>query len=115
MELLYRWSKWFSNENNDANNYGVNSNKTTTNISFQYKTKLRRRTPNNNSRLNAEVVVHWNIWVFFGDLSICLWLTVKKKKDLAWSKDCLISEILGALDVDGANPANETFQVKRFK
>ena len=44
-------------ENNVANNYRINNNKTTTSKSFEYKTKLIGSTPNNNSRLNAEVVV----------------------------------------------------------
>ena len=46
-----------ANENNDANNFRINNNKITTSKYFDYKTKLIGSTPNNNSRLNAEVVV----------------------------------------------------------
>ena len=35
----------------------VNNNKTTTSKSFKYKTKIIGITPNNENRLNAEVVV----------------------------------------------------------
>ena len=45
-----------ANKNNDANNYRANNNKATTNKYFEYKTKLTKSAPNNNSRLNAEVV-----------------------------------------------------------
>ena len=45
-----------ANKNNDANNYRANNNKATTNKYFEYKTKLTRSAPNNNNRLNAEVV-----------------------------------------------------------
>ena len=46
-----------ANENNDANNYRINNNKSTTSKSFEYKTKIIRRTPNDNNVLDAEVVV----------------------------------------------------------
>ena len=46
-----------ASENNDANNFRINNNKTTTSKSFEYKTKLNGSTPNNDSRLDAEVVV----------------------------------------------------------
>ena len=42
----------FTNENNNANNC-----KTTTSKSYEYKANLTGRAPNNNSRLNTEVVV----------------------------------------------------------
>ena len=46
------------NENeNDNDNNKINNNKTITSKSFQYKTKLVGRTPNDNNTLNAEVVV----------------------------------------------------------
>ena len=55
-----------ANENNDVNNYRINNNKTTTSKSFEYKTKIRRRTPNDINILDAEVVVPLkylsNIW-----------------------------------------------------
>ena len=44
-------------ENNDANNFRINNNKTTTSKSFEYKTKLIGSTPDNGGRLDAKVVV----------------------------------------------------------
>ena len=46
-----------TNENNDANSYRIKNNKTTTSKSFEYKTKIIGRTPNNNNIFDAEVVV----------------------------------------------------------
>ena len=45
-----------ANENGNTNNK-INNNKTITGKSFQYKTKIIGRTPNNNNILDAEVVV----------------------------------------------------------
>ena len=45
------------NENNDANNYRKNNNKTTRSKSFEDKTKIIGRTPNDNNILHTEVVV----------------------------------------------------------
>ena len=45
-----------ANENNAACN-NINNNKTITSKSFEYKTKVIGRTPNNNNILDAEVVV----------------------------------------------------------
>ena len=47
----------FGNENNDANDFKINNNKTTTSKSFEHTTKLLGITPNNDYRLDAEVVV----------------------------------------------------------
>ena len=44
-------------EINDPNNFRINNNKITTGKPFEYKTKLIGSTPNNDSRLGAEVVV----------------------------------------------------------
>ena len=46
-----------ANEDNAANIYRINNNKTATSKSFEYKTKIIGSISNNNSRLNAEVVV----------------------------------------------------------
>ena len=43
--------------NENAPDYRVNNGKTATSISFEYKTKIIGRTPDNNNRLNTEVVV----------------------------------------------------------
>ena len=42
---------------NNAANYRINSNKTATSRSFKYKTKIIESTPNDNNRLDTEVVV----------------------------------------------------------
>ena len=46
-----------SEENNDANNFRIYNNKTTSSKSFEYKTKLIGTKPNNDYRLDAGVVV----------------------------------------------------------
>ena len=43
--------------NNDANDFRINYNKTTTSKSFEYKTKLIGSRPDNGGRLDAEVAV----------------------------------------------------------
>ena len=45
------------NENHNNNNRLLNNNKTITSKSFRYKKKIRGSTLDNESRLNAEVVV----------------------------------------------------------
>ena len=71
-----------ANENIDAMEITMNNNKTKRGQSFDYKTKLIGSTPNNNSRLNAEVVV---LLIYFSNFwrSLDLLLTTvtaKKKK-----------------------------------
>ena len=46
-----------SNENNDAGNYRINNNKTTTRKSFECKTKIIGSTPADNNTLDTEVVL----------------------------------------------------------
>ena len=46
-----------SDENNVADNYRIINTKATTSKSFEYKAKIIRNTPDNNSRLNAKVAV----------------------------------------------------------
>ena len=41
----------YANKNNDAINYRINNNKTTTSKSFEYKVKIIGRTPNDNNIL----------------------------------------------------------------
>ena len=66
--LLEQRKLFFSNENNDANNYRINNDKTTTSKSFEYKTKITVKSPDNDAVLNAEVVVPLkyltNFWRF---------------------------------------------------
>ena len=61
-----------SNENNYANNFRVHNNKTTISKSFEYKTKSIGRTPNNDYRLEAEIVV-----------------PLKYLSNFCWTLDCL--------------------------
>ena len=81
-----------ANENNAACNK-INNSKTTTSKSFEYKTKLIGRTPNNNNILDAKVVVPLkylsNFWRSlhqpFSNCEVGL--------DLSLTKECTISEI----------------------
>ena len=45
------------NENNDAGNYRININKTTTSKSFEYKTKIIGSSPADSNTLDTEIVV----------------------------------------------------------
>ena len=44
-------------EDENKNNLRINNNKTTTSKSFEYKTQITRKTPDNESRLDTEVIV----------------------------------------------------------
>ena len=46
-----------ANENNNANNFRINNNKTTRSKSFECKDNLIGSTPDNDGRLDVEVVV----------------------------------------------------------
>ena len=82
-----------ANENNDANNYRINNNKSTTSKSFEYKTKIIRRTPNDNNVLDAEVVVPLKyLSNFWRSLDLPL-INCERELYLKWSKNCVISEI----------------------
>ena len=60
MELLQGWSNDDPSESNEAGNYRISNNKTTiTSKSFKYKIKIIG-VPNDNSRLDTEVVVLLN-------------------------------------------------------
>ena len=58
------WNYYRNEVNDDANeivaNYRINNNKTTISRSFEYKTKVIKRTPANNNIFNT---------IIFGDLS----------------------------------------------
>ena len=82
-----------ANKNNDANNYKINNNKTTTSKSYEYKTKIRGRTPNDNNILEAEVVVPLKyLSNFWRSLDLHL-INCEIELDLSWSRDCIISKI----------------------
>ena len=74
-----------ANENNDADNFRINNNKTTTSKSFQYKKKSIGNTPNNN-KLDAEIIVPLkylsNFWRSFDFLLIKFEIEL----DLLWSR-----------------------------
>ena len=57
-----------ANEIHNSNNNSMKNSKTTTSKSFEYKTKIIGSTPNDNSILDAEVVVSLtylsNFWRF---------------------------------------------------
>ena len=83
-----------ANENNDANNFRINNNKTTTSKSFEHKTKVIGITPNNDSRLDAEVVVPLKyLSNFYRSLNIPLFNCEKIEHDLSWLRYYVISEI----------------------
>ena len=46
-----------ANENNVANNYKINNNKTATSKSFEFKTKIMESKPDDNNTLETEVIV----------------------------------------------------------
>ena len=82
-----------ANENNYANNFRIHNNKITTSKSFQYKTKSKGRTPNNDDRLDAEVVVPLKyLSNFWRSLDLAL-IKCEIEPDLLWSRYCVISEI----------------------
>ena len=96
-----------ANEIYAANNNIINK-KTIKSKSFDYKSKLIGKIPNDNSRLNAEAFV-WLISLSNSWRSLDLPLiNCKVELDLTWSKNCVISEILRTLEVKGANPVATT-------
>ena len=110
-----------ASEINDANSYRINNNKTARSKSFEYNRKLIESTPNNNSRLNAKVVVPFKyLSNFWRSLDLPL-INCEIELDLTWSNYCVISEILRIPEVEGANPADETlttgatFQINNAK
>ena len=97
-----------ANENNNAGNYGINNNMTTTSESFQYKTKIIVSTPNNNSRLNKEVVAPLKYLTnFWRSLDFPL-INCEIKLDLSWAKNCVISEISRTAAAGRDNPVDAT-------
>ena len=85
--------------------------------SIEYQTKLIGSTPNDNNILDAEVVVPLKyLSNFCVSLDLPL-INYDVELDLRWSKNCIISEISGTLEVGKYNPAeailttSETFQI----
>ena len=82
----------YANEFYDNNNI-INNNKTTTSTFFKYKTRTIKNTSNNNSRLNAEVVVPLKYLINFWRSLDLLLINSEMELDLTWSKFCVISEV----------------------
>ena len=81
-----------ANENNVASNFRIN-NKTTTSNSLEYNTKLIGCTPNNDYRLDAEVVVPLTYSSnFWRSLDLPL-INCEIELGLSWSRYCVIPEI----------------------
>ena len=90
----------------DNFNSRINNNKTTTSKSFEYKTKLIGCTPNNDYRLDAEVVVplkHLSNFLRSLDLSF---INCEIKLGLSWSRYCVIDEI-SMISRTVANPTTQ--------
>ena len=92
------WNCYSDKVNDDVNGHNaagikINNNKTIKSKSFEYKTKLIGSTPNENNKLNAEVVVplkYLSIFWRFLDLPL---MNCEMELHLSWSKECTISEI----------------------
>ena len=114
-----------ANENDNANNK-INNNKTITSKSFEYKTKIIGRTPNNNNISVAEIVGPLKyLSNFWRSLDLPL-INCEIELDLKWIKNCVISEISRTFRAvnPNANPVGyqvetattgATFQIKNAK
>ena len=102
MKLGSLWN-YYRDEVNHDDNYRINNSKTTASKSFEYKTKLIGSKPDNNSRLYAEVVVPLKyLSNFWRSLDLPL-INCEIQLDLPRSKNCVISEVSRASEVDGDN------------
>ena len=88
-----------ANANNDANNYRINSNKTTTSKSFEYNRKLIERTPKNNNTLNVVDIPLKRLSNFWRSIDLLL-INCEIELDLTRSKNCVISEISRTSEVE---------------
>ena len=116
-----------ANENNAANNR-INDNKTIASKSFEYKTKLKESTPNNNNILDAEVFVPLKyLSIFWRSFDFPL-INCEIEIDLSWWKECRKPEIsiiyTIPLNPDANQPAQQaaaiqttraTFQINNAK
>ena len=109
-----------ANKNNDAGDYRINNNKTTTTKYFEYKTQIIGSTPADNNTLWAEVVVPLKYLSNFWRSLDLLLINCEIELDLSWSRKCVISEIsrTAAIAANPPNPAREktktnsaTFQI----
>ena len=91
-----------ANENN-ADRNKINKNKTITSKSFEYKTTLIGRTPNNKNILDAKVIIPLKyLGNFWRTLDFPI-INCEIQHDLTWSKECIIPEILLIFAIAG-NP-----------
>ena len=95
------------NESNDAGDYKINNNKTTTSKSFEYKINIIGNTTDKNSRLDAKVVPLKYLSNFQGFLNLPL-IRCKIELYLSWSKNCAISKTSRTPEVGGDNPVEPT-------
>ena len=79
------------NENDDADNYRINTKKTQTSKFFEYKTKIIEKTPDNNSKLDTVFVLLKYLRNFWRSIDLSL-INYKTELDLSWSTSCIISE-----------------------
>ena len=70
------------NENDDADNYRINSKKTQTSKSFEYKTKIIEKTPDNNSKLDTVFVLLKYLRNFWRSIDLSL-INYKTELDLS--------------------------------
>ena len=113
-----------ANEYSDANNNRANNNKTTTSKSFEYKTKIAGRTPNDNNILDAEIIFPLKyLGNFWRSLNFSL-INCEMELDLSWSRYSIISEISRtpaapanppASAVEATQTTEATFQKKNTK
>ena len=102
------WNYWNkvsddTNENKNAENYRKNNSKIVTSKSFEYKTKIIRTLPQNNSRLGTKVTVTFkHLSNFWRSLNLS-WINCKTELDLTWLKNCVIYEISRTPEVGGDN------------
>ena len=94
----------YANENNVADNFRINNNKTTASKSFEYKAKIIESKPADNSRLNEEVVFPLKyVSNFWRSLDLLL-INFAIKLDLSCSRNCILSAISTTHEVP-PNPA----------
>ena len=95
-----------SNENNETNNCRINNDKIATSNSFEYRTKIIGRTPDDNNILNPEVFV---LLKYLSSIRKSLDLPLinyEIELDLRWTKNCIISEISRTATIVGNQNAN---------
>ena len=87
------WYYYTDEVNDDTNEDHAARIKINNKKTFEYKTKLKGSTPNDNNTLDTEVVLPLkylsNFWRSLDSLST----NCEIKLDLSWSKECIMSEI----------------------